>query len=125
MYLRAVEGAHFESFPVRALEAPGGAAGEMRDVVQCACGTVSKGAGRQRVVGSSYAPCFSDHLLSSVTVSSVVISLSPVTMYFPGGSGNVGFSMMRPCSSSHQSPCVGGQLQKGCALSGAAAASGD
>jgi hypothetical protein len=26
-----------------------------------------------------------------------------VTRYRPGASGNVGFSMMRPCSSSHQS----------------------
>src|SRR5215471_1109230 len=32
-----------------------------------------------------------------------VTSRPPVTTYLPGGSGNTGCSMMRPCSSSHQS----------------------
>jgi hypothetical protein len=43
----------FESLLMRALEVPGGAAGEMRDVMQRACAAVSKGADGQRLVGSS------------------------------------------------------------------------
>src|SRR6187551_3023823 len=36
-------------------------------------------------------------------VSTAVTSRPPVTRYLPGGSGKVGCSMIKPCSSSHQS----------------------
>mmetsp|Transcript_3622 Transcript_3622/g.11003 ORF Transcript_3622/g.11003 Transcript_3622/m.11003 type:complete len:212 (-) Transcript_3622:122-757(-) len=55
-----------------------------------------------RCVTSYSVPSFSFQLPASSILSTVVTARSPVTTYSPGGSG-AGRSMIKPCSSSHQS----------------------